>query len=143
MPPAIRLLRSEAEIAACFPLMRELRPHLASPAEFIARWRRQARQGYRLAALFAGTQAMALAGFRVQDNLVHGRFLYVDDLVTSEASRRAGHGALLMAWLAHTARARGCGRLVLDTPLNNVLGHRFYYRHGLVATALRFMMPVE
>jgi hypothetical protein len=35
-------------------------------------------------------------------------------------------------------QALGCARLVLDTPLTNVLGHRFYYRNGLLATALRF-----
>ena len=27
---------------------------------------------------------------------MHGRFLYVDDLVTDESERRLGHGALLL-----------------------------------------------
>jgi hypothetical protein len=27
---------------------------------------------------------------------------------------------------------------VLDTPLANVLGHRFYYRNGLLARSIRF-----
>jgi len=31
----------EAEIGACYELMRQLRPHLKSQEEFIARWRRQ------------------------------------------------------------------------------------------------------
>jgi hypothetical protein len=31
---------------------------------------------------------------------------------------------------------------VLDSGLANALGHRFYYRHGLLATALRFNLPL-
>ena len=43
-----------------------------------------------------------------------------------------------MARLKREAAALGCAKLVLDTPLTNVLGHRFYYRNGLLASALRF-----
>jgi ribosomal protein S18 acetylase RimI-like enzyme len=78
----------------------------------------------------------------VQENLVHGRFLYVDDLVTDEALRGSGHGALLLAHLQQEARALGCGKLVLDTPLSNSLGQRFYFRNGLLATALRFNVAI-
>ena len=134
----LRLVEDEAAVAACWKLMRQLRPHLESEAEFVARLRFQAAAGYRLVALWRGARPVALAGFRVQENLVYGPHLYVDDLVTDEAERSGGHGARLMDWLAEEGRAFGCARLVLDTPLTNVLGHRFYYRCGLVATALRF-----
>lgn len=36
-----------------------------------------------------------------------------------------------------TRKRRRCARLVLDTPLSNSLGHRFYFRCGLLATVLR------
>jgi hypothetical protein len=45
--------------------------------------------------------------------------------------------------LKDEARALGCSRLVLDTPLSNALGHRFYFREGLLATALRFTLPLS
>ena len=138
----LRPVENEAAISACWPVMRQLRPHLLSDAEFAARWRRQAASGYRLVALWRGGRPVALAGFRVQENLVYGPHLYVDDLVTDEAARGGGHGARLIAWLAEEGRRLGCARLVLDTPLTNVLGHRFYYRCGLLATALRFGLPL-
>jgi GNAT superfamily N-acetyltransferase len=139
---AIRYVDDEAGVAACYPLMRELRPHLASAAEFLERWRRQVTTGYRLLAGWEGDRPVALAGFRVQENLVLGRFLYVDDLVTLPEQRSHGYGAKLMTRLVQEARDRECCRLTLDTPLTNVLGHRFYYRNGLVATALRFGIPL-
>jgi GNAT superfamily N-acetyltransferase len=123
--------------------MKQLRPHLATEAEFVERWRRQRAAGYCLLGLWCERQLVALAGFRVSENLVHGMHLYVDDLVTTEAARGQGHGAELLRRLRAEARASGCGKLLLDTPLANVLGHRFYYRNGLLATALRFAQVLE
>jgi GNAT superfamily N-acetyltransferase len=129
----------EASIAAHFPLMRQLRPHLADAEEFVTRWRHQRETArYRVVAIWDAQAPQALAGFREMHNLIHGRFLYVDDLVCDSAARRSGHGARLMAWLEQEARATGCRKLVLDTGLDNVLAHRFYYRCGLLARALRF-----
>lgn len=110
----------------CFPLMRELRPHLVSEDAFIERWQRQKSSGYRLLRLQESGAPVALAGFRLQENLVHGLHLYVDDLVTREQVRGRGHGRVLMDRLKEEARRLCCGKLLLDTPLDNVLGHRFY-----------------
>ncbi len=139
----IRPVNDAAEAAACFALMRQLRPHLASEEEFIARWQRQQAAGYRLMALWDEGRPVALAGYRLQDNLLHGVHFYVDDLVTDEATRSGGYGGQLMDRLKNEARALGCTRLVLDTPLTNVLGHRFYYRNGLLASALRFNIGLD
>jgi len=122
--------------------MRQLRPHLHSEQDFVARWQRQANAGYRLLAVWHGAKPLALAGYRIQDNLMHGAHLYVDDLVTDAVHRGEGHGRVLMQRLQAEGRARGCGKLVLDTALANTLAHRFYYRQGLLATALRFNIPL-
>ena len=141
--PDLRYADTEADVAACYGLMRQLRPHLASQQELVTRWRRQVAAGYRLLALWHAARPVALAGFRVQENLVHGRHFYVDDLVTDETARGGGHGGVLIHRLKAEGRALGCAKLVLDTPLTNTLGHRFYYRHGLLATALRFNTPLD
>ena len=143
IPPDLRYADTEAAVSACYGLMAQLRPHLASEEAFVTRWRRQVAAGYRLLALWQAARPIALAGFRVQENLVHGRHFYVDDLVTDETARSSGHGRVLIHRLKAEGRALGCAKLVLDTPLTNTLGHRFYYRHGLVATALRFNVPLD
>ena len=141
LPADIRLI-GEVDVAACYDLMRQLRPHLVSEAEFVTRWTRQRADGYGLLALWGATAPRALAGFRLQENLIHGRFLYVDDLVTDARDRGHGHGGRLLVCLKAEAAARGCRKLVLDTALDNTLGHRFYYRNGLLASSLRFNTPV-
>lgn len=136
----------EAEIGACFNLMRQLRPHLTSSEELIARWRRQSADGYRILALWADGGARsgprALAGYRIAENLIHGKFLYVDDLVADQAERRRGYGAQLLDKLKAEGRALGCTKLVLDTGIDNSLAHRFYFRQGLITQALRFNIPL-
>jgi ribosomal protein S18 acetylase RimI-like enzyme len=139
----LRDVTEESDVRRCFPLMAQLRPHLASVDEFVERWRRQTASDYRLVVLFEDEEVVALAGFRVQENLVHGRFLYVDDLVTDSAKRSRGYGERLMQHLREQARELECRKLVLDTPLSNALGHRFYFRCGLLATALRFADTVQ
>src|SRR5260221_11704522 len=84
----------ESELA--YATMRELRPHLASVAEFVERVNAVQRpESYRLAGAFVEGQAepVAVAGFRTLHTLAWGHVLYVDDLVTREAYRGHGHAA--------------------------------------------------
>ncbi|WP_444757881.1 GNAT family N-acetyltransferase [Pseudomonas sp. A014] len=129
---------TDAQLQACFAVMSELRPHLVDTAAFIDQVRRQAGQNYRLLAAWQGEEAKALAGYRLQENLLYGRFLYVDDLVASAEARCHGLGAALIDALREEGRAQGCAHLVLDTALGNALGQRFYFRQGLLAKALHF-----
>lgn len=141
-PPDIRIAETAEDIAACFALMRQLRPHLGSADELVERWRVQQAESYCLMAAWRDGVPVALAGYRVQTNLVAGRFLYVDDLVTDSEERSGGLGQLLIERLRQEARSLACNRLVLDTPMSNSLGQRFYFRNGLLATAMHFSQPL-
>lgn len=142
--PGLRFvaITDEAGVRACHALMQQLRPQLTSADEWVARWRCQRDEGYRLLARYDGDTPVALAGYRVQHNLVHGRFLYVDDLVTDARVRSGGHGAAVLAQLKQAALELGCAKLVLDTGLGNALGQRFYFRQGLLSSAMRFFVPI-
>jgi len=131
-----------ADILACLPLLRELRPHLGSDSAVLAQIQRQAQQGYRLLVLRRGGEAVACAGYRISENLVRGRFLYVDDLVAAARERSRGHGERLLNALFAEARDRDCRWLVLDSGVTNVGAHRFYLRHRLEITAFHFAAPL-
>ncbi|MFZ6688861.1 GNAT family N-acetyltransferase [Undibacterium sp. SXout11W] len=128
----------EIQLAAVLPLMQQLRPHLADLNSWIAYWKRASKAGYRLWSLAKSDQIVALASYRIAENLVHGQYLYVEDLVTDQSERGSGYGQILMELLKQEALSQDCGKIVLDTGLNNSLAHRFYYRQGLLASSLRF-----
>ncbi|MDP9899323.1 GNAT family N-acetyltransferase [Variovorax ginsengisoli] len=110
-----RHAETDDDLIACHPVMHELRPMVQTPQAFLERVRAQRPQGWHLLAEWQGAEPVALAGYRFMDNLVHGRFLYVDDLVTAATARGGGAGARLLAEIERIARARGCGKLVLDS----------------------------
>jgi ribosomal protein S18 acetylase RimI-like enzyme len=141
--PALRHAESDLEVAACFPVMTLLRPTLIDADELVRRAGRQRNSGYRILAAWRDCTPVALAGYRIEENLIHSKFIYVDDLVTIESERHGGIGARLLDAVVEYGREEGCHRLVLDTALDNVLAHRFYYRQGLLVRALRFSRPIE
>lgn len=77
----------------------------------------------------------------MQENLIRGRFCYVDDPVTLPEARRLGLGAVLLDKVAAAALTAGISHLVLDTGLDNLLGRRFYFRYGMLPAARRFAKP--
>jgi GNAT superfamily N-acetyltransferase len=133
----IDLAKSDEEIVACLPVMRHLRD-LPDAASFLRRVRLQQLSGFQLAALRDGGEPLAVAGFRLGENLAWGRFLYVDDLVTLPEARSRGYGSALLAWLAEFGRAQGAGQLHLDSGKQRVDAHRFYEREGFEASSLHF-----
>lgn len=141
--PSLRHLETPEEWQACLPLMRELRPHLAHDDAFAERLARMHQQNYRLLAVMRDGEALALAGYRYQENLIYGRFLYVDDLVVAPSARGSRWGARLIAELDHLARGADCDKLVLDTGLGNALAQRFYFRQGLLTSAIRFSKSLK
>lgn len=137
----IRIATTDSEIAACFPVMRELRPHLVQE-QFLARIRSQEHAGYRLAYVRASDGIVAVAGFRLAENLAWGRFLYVDDLVTLPEQRSQGHGARLLSWLKGQAARQGCEQMHLDSGMQRKEAHRFYAREGMTMASLHFVDQV-
>lgn len=137
----LSLIESDDDYRASFGVMRELRPKLLDAAAFAAQARRQGEQGYRLLAAWQDGEVKALAGYRILENLMNGRFLYVDDLVTTADSRRHGLGGQLIDALRDEAKRQGCENFVLDTGLHMPLAQRFYYRQGLLAMGMQFVDP--
>lgn len=138
----VHIASTDAEISACFRVIKVLRPQL-DEAGFVPLIRRLEHGGYRLAYLEEGGQPLAVAGFRTGENLAWGRFMYVDDLVTDPAHRSRGHGRALLGWLKDHAAASGCRQLRLDSGLQRKDAHRFYEREGMDMVSLHFLFRIE
>ena len=138
----ITFAEAEADIARCYLVMAELRPHL-QPAEFAARVRRQQAAGFHLAYLEENGEVRAVAGFRYLETLAWGKILYVDDLVAASAQRSRGHGGQLFDWLVTQAKANHCDEFHLDSGVQRFGAHRFYLAHRMDIVGHHFALKLK
>ena len=127
----IKPATTDDDIRRCWPVLRQLRPHLEE-AELLPAVRRMVPHGFRL--VYAEDEAgevKAVAGYRVTEMLRTGLMLEVDDLVTDAHARSAGYGKALMDWLVVEAQALGCSVIELDSGVQRHAAHRFYFREGM------------
>ena len=140
--PAPIIAKSDEDIARCFGVIAELRPHL-DEGSFVEMVRGMQSQGYRIVYIEEGGSVVAVAGYRIFTSLFMGKNLYVDDLVTSDASRSKGHGKALIDWLRDLARERGCTHLHLDSGTQRHRAHRFYLRQGMDIASFHFSEKLD
>ncbi len=135
-----------ADTGLAYEAMVELRPNIGTASEFVARVNDVQRPaGYRLVASFddGDTAAAGVAGFHIRDMLAWGHYLYVEDLVTRESARRAGHGNRLLDWVLVEAERNDCDSFQLDSGVHRHDAHRLYLRWGLVITGHHFGRVLE
>ena len=140
----IALAANDNEIAECFPVMRELRPHLAEK-DFLPQVKRLAEKtGFQMAFLRAQGKIQAVAGFRISEWLaVEGKYLEIEDLVTKNGERSNGFGGALFDWLVNFAEDNDCTHLRLVSNIARVDAHRFYERKEMTHVANYFSMNLK
>lgn len=138
---AVRRATTNAQILACYPVMRQLRPQLGR-AEFVPTIRGMAKQGYRLAFLTDGDEVQAVLGYRVIEMLRTGKLMMVEDLVSADGARSLGYGKALFDWAAQEARSLGCSAMELDSAVHRADAHRFYFRQRMHILGFHFSMPL-
>ena len=119
------------------PVLSQLRPRLT-----LDDWRRIYAEGHPQGLRFTVVETdgaiVAVAGWRLVACTTAGRRLYIDDLVTDDAVRSAGHGKLLLTELERRARDAGCTVMDLDSGVQRGAAHRFYFRERMTITAYHF-----
>ncbi|MCL5801353.1 MAG: GNAT family N-acetyltransferase [Gammaproteobacteria bacterium] len=134
----IRVALTEAETEACFPAFYELRPHL-SQKDFVAQVQRQMKNhSYVLVYIATQGHVVAAAGYRVAEFLAWGRAFYVDDLITTAASRKLGYGGKLLDWLMEKAKELSCDQFHLDSGVHRHEAHRLYLSRKLQISSHHF-----
>lgn len=137
-PLDIRVVDSDADLAAMAPVLLQLRPQYTQET-LVARIREQQQAvGYQVACAFIDGRPACVAGFVINEKLAWGRHLYVDDLVTDESLRSTGAGRAMIAWLKDYARSAGCTQLHLDSGMHRTDAHRFYDREGFGRNSIHF-----
>ncbi len=121
---------SEDKAKDFFELLRQLRPQLNFPTFIDLLKKAQESGGYQLEGFLAPNgELIALLGYRLSYDFVHGKHVYIDDLVTAEKHRSQNYGAQLLERAEEIARAQGCTNLRLCTGIDNDRGKRFYEKN--------------
>ena len=139
----IAIANTPEDIRRCHPVMRELRELFQEPDQFVERVLHQQKEGYQLAYLESEGEVCAVAGYRLLESLFSGKFLYVDDLVTSESDRSRGFGGQLLDWLIEQAHEHGCENLELDSGVKRFDAHRFYFSKRMSISSYHFRIKIE
>jgi GNAT superfamily N-acetyltransferase len=141
-PILIHLAESDSDILACLPVLQELRPHLL-PGTFLSTIERMQKGGYLLVMLEARRKVLAVAGYRFSEHLARGKFLYIDDLVTTPSVQRKGYGQKLFQWLVKTAQANDCGEVHLDSGLQRSDAHLFYEKQQMLFSSRHYSLKLN
>jgi GNAT superfamily N-acetyltransferase len=145
---SIIIAQSPDEIAMCYPIIAQLRPHLQEQDFLGVVTRLSENAGFRLAYVMDGDAGVdsgvvrAVAGYRVSEWLHTGKYLEIEDLIAGSAERSRGYGGLLFDWLVDQARLEGCRQLRLVSGVKRVDAHRFYLRKGMVHEAQYFSLDL-
>jgi GNAT superfamily N-acetyltransferase len=139
----IKNMISDHEIRMTYPIMSQLRNHLAEQ-QYTEAVKRQAQiAAYQLVALIEDGEVHCVAGYRMSECLAWGKFMYVDDLVTGKDTRSKKCGKQMMTWLHEEAKKHGCDELHLDSGVQRHGAHRFYLRERLDIVAYHFALNVH
>jgi GNAT superfamily N-acetyltransferase len=137
------IAETDEEIAACYRIMSELRPHLSQDS-FVPLVRRLGKTtGLRLAYLSEGAEIRAVAGYRISEWLAGGKYLEIEDLVSKASDRSKGYGGALFDWLINLAAEHHCRQVRLVSNVRRTDAHRFYLRKGMSLEAHYFSIDVD
>lgn len=142
MTTEIALAETPEEIAATWPVMHQLRPHLDVEAYLAQVQRLQAERDFRLARMTVDGEVVAVAGLRFGEWLHGGSYLEIEDFVTDERCRSQGHGDRFFDWIAALGREAGCRHLRLLSGAQREAAHRFYRRKGMSQEAYYFSLDL-
>lgn len=143
MQETVKIMETDAELRSCFNVIQQLRPHI-NEDNFLEQIRRlQLNFDYNLAAVIHNEMVKAVAGYRITESLAWGKYFYVDDFITDEASRRQGNANILWNWLMRQAKENDCEQFHLDSGVHRHNAHRFYLKGGLDITCHHFQMPIN
>jgi GNAT superfamily N-acetyltransferase len=119
------------ELRKCFPVVKQLRPHLNEESFINQVLRQMDNHGYSLVFIEENGSVKSAAGYRIAEYLAWGKAFYVDDLITAEAERGKGFGGTLLTWLMKKAKEIGCAEFHLDSGVHRFDAHRLYLMHKM------------
>jgi GNAT superfamily N-acetyltransferase len=137
----IKIAESDSEIMECFPVIYELRPQLKK-GDFVNLIRElNKNHNYQLVYL-KDTVISSVMGIRIGLWLHTGKYLEIEDLITTESARSKGHGEKLLDWAKKYGKSQSCNQLRLVSGVSREKAHKFYKNNGMLFEAKYFSIDL-
>jgi|ERR1051326_818513 GNAT superfamily N-acetyltransferase len=134
---SIREIRKE-EMLLQLPLINQLSPDIKQK-DYERMLDEMLSHGYRMVGIFDGEKCIGISGFWIGTKFYSDKYLEPDNVVIDKNYRSKGIGKLLLDWLTEEAKRNNCKTIMLDAYLENIQGHKFYWREGFVARGFHFL----
>jgi GNAT superfamily N-acetyltransferase len=122
----IKILTNEKEWLEAFEVMKQLRPHLNEESYLDLVREAEAKEDYRIAALYHEEKIVAVTGFMPMITLYNGRSVWVCELVTDSNERSKGYGEELLSFVEDWSKENGYELVSLSSGVQRLDAHRFY-----------------
>ena len=135
-------LKSTEELEQAFTVLKELRQKL-NFRDYLDIYKKASEKDcFCLVGVFEGKNCLAVMGYRILYDFVHGKHLYIDDLIVTDKCRSQGMGAHLLNHAEKIAQENQCRGLRLCTGIDNHRGKKFYERNNWIAKSIAFKRPI-
>ena len=94
---------------------------------------------YKQVVVFEGEEMIGICGYWVGNKLWCGKYLELDNVITSAKHRSRGVGDLIFAHLENKAKELNCTMLALDSYTDNFKAHKFFYDKGYIPRGFHFI----
>lgn len=119
----IKNVETQDELDKAYDLICQLHEWLSFPiverVEYDRRLELAVAGGYKQYVLYAEGKIVALVGFRILNDLLPMKRLFIDDLVVDEKHRKNGYGTKLLDFVSSIADQEKCTRVDLVAALRN------------------------
>lgn len=138
----IRFAQSDQEILDCWEVVKELRPNLTNPEDYLQQVKEMMQDGYRMIYVWIREgdthKAVSFAGYRNLQMLHTGKMVYIDDLGTLPDYRGQGYASQLLDYVYQLAKDTGKTGVHLDSGYHRQTAHRLYLQKGFVLSSHHF-----
>lgn len=137
-----KIANSVSDLEKYFEVMKILRPHVSLESFLTIYKSAHEQDGYEVVGYINEDEVVAVMGYRILYDLVRGKHIYVDDLITMDQFRSKGIGQKFLTYAEEIAKKNHCSVVRLCTGIENLGGIQFYERQGYQKKAFAYSKKV-
>lgn len=141
---------TDQEIISLYPVLRELRPHVASEQQLLQMVRQLVDNEachflYIKDTLEGETEPkpVSVLSYRIIHCLFYGTQMYIMDVITLPSAKKKGYASALMDFTIEKAKQEKCNVVTLDSGYTRRDAHRFYLNKGFNMTCHHFTLELQ